>query len=127
MASTVTRLVAEQRKRIDNLTPARLRETLDNASVTILDIREPGEIAATGMIPDAVCVPRGMLEFRADPTSPSHDPVLDPGARTVLYCASGGRSALAGGALLDLGYEDVAHLDGGITAWVEAGFELVEE
>lgn len=127
MASTVTRLVAEQRKRIENLTPARLRETLDNTSVTILDIREPGEIAATGMIPDAVCVPRGMLEFRADPTSPSHDPVLDPGARTVLYCASGGRSALAGGALLDLGYEDVAHLDGGITAWVEAGFELVEE
>ncbi len=125
MPRTVMQLVAEQRKRIENLAPARLRESLGQVGVTVIDIREPGEIAATGAIPHAVCVPRGVLEFRADPTSPSHDPVLDPGARTVLYCASGGRSALAGGALLDLGYEHVAHLDGGITAWLEAGFDLV--
>lgn len=125
MPRTVTQLVTEQRKRIENVAPAQLRVTLGREGVTVIDIREPEEIAATGMIPNAVCVPRGMLEFRADPTSPSHDPLLDPRARTVLYCASGGRSALAGGALLDLGYEDVAHLDGGMTAWVEAGFELV--
>lgn len=125
MPSTVTQLVADQRERIENLTPAQLREALETSDVTIVDVREPGEVAATGIIPDAHCVPRGLLEFRADPTSPIHDPVFEPGARTVLYCASGGRSALAGGALLDLGYTNVAHLDGGVTAWREAGFELV--
>lgn len=123
--TTVTQLVAAQRNRIENLTAARLREELGEGDVTVIDIREPAEIADTGTIADAVRVPRGMLEFRADPTSPSHDAVFDPGARTVLYCASGGRSALAAGTLLDLGYQHVAHLDGGIAAWRDAGFELV--
>lgn len=125
MPSTVTQLVAEQRRRIPNLAPAQFREALGTPGARIVDVREPEEIAATGMIPGAIRVPRGMLEFRADPTSPAHDPALDPRASTVLYCASGGRSALACGALLDLGYEHVAHLDGGLTAWVEAGYELV--
>lgn len=62
-----------------------------------------------------------MLEFRADPTSPYHDEHLDPTQRTVLYCASGGRSALAAAALRQLGYHDVAHLDGGFTAWLADG------
>lgn len=122
---TVTQLVAAQRNRIENLTAGRLREAMGEGDVTVVDIREPAEIAVTGTIGGAVCVPRGLLEFRADPTSPSHDAVFDPGARTVLYCASGGRSALAAGTLLDLGYEHVAHLDGGIVAWMDAGFELV--
>lgn len=125
MPRTVTQLVAEQRRRVQNLTPAEVHDAMGRAGVRIVDVREPEEIAETGTIPDAMCVPRGLLEFRADPTSPSHLADLDPGARTVLYCASGGRSALAGGALLDLGYEHVAHLDGGIAAWVAAGHELV--
>jgi rhodanese-related sulfurtransferase len=62
-----------------------------------------------------------MLEFRADPTSPYHQAPLDPAARVIVHCASGGRSALAAAALAEMGYERVAHLDGGITAWREAG------
>lgn len=122
---TVTQLVAAQRNRIENLTAARLREALGEGDATVIDIREPAEIADTGTIPNAVPVPRGLLEFRADPTSPSHDAVFDPRVRTVLFCASGGRSALAAGTLLDLGYQHVAHLDGGIAAWMDAGFEVV--
>lgn len=125
MPRTVTDMVAEQRDRIENMPPARLHHSLASAGTTVVDVRESEEVAATGTIPSAVCVPRGVLEFRADPTSPTHDPLLDPGARTIVYCASGGRSALAAGTLLDLGYEHVAHLDGGIAAWVEAGFELL--
>ena len=62
-----------------------------------------------------------MLEFYADPTSPYHRLEFDPARRTILYCASGGRSALAARTLRDLGYADVAHLDGGLKAWIAAG------
>jgi rhodanese-related sulfurtransferase len=62
-----------------------------------------------------------MLEFWADPASPYHRPEFDPARRTVLYCASGGRSALAARTLQSLGYVDVAHLDGGIKSWKQAG------
>jgi rhodanese-related sulfurtransferase len=62
-----------------------------------------------------------MLEFRADTGSPYHDQSLDPSKRVILHCASGGRSALAAAVLQDMGYDRVAHLDGGMTAWKEAG------
>jgi rhodanese-related sulfurtransferase len=65
-----------------------------------------------------------MLEFRADPTSSYHEAALDPGKRVILHCASGGRSALAARTLRELGYGDVAHLDGGITAWAEEGMPV---
>jgi len=62
-----------------------------------------------------------MLEFRADPTSPYHNAALDPEKRIVLYCASGGRSALAAQTLSEMGYTDVAHLEGGFKTWKEQG------
>jgi rhodanese-related sulfurtransferase len=62
-----------------------------------------------------------MLESRADPSSPYHDDRLDPDKRVLLHCASGGRSALAAATLAELGYGDVAHLEGGMTAWIQAG------
>ena len=77
-------------------------------------------VAQTGIIPGAVHVTRGMLEFRADPQSPLHDPVFSKDRTVVLYCASGGRAALAGKALLDLGYADVRNL-GGLGAWTKTG------
>ena len=67
-----------------------------------------------------------MLEFWADPSSPYHRPEFDPGRRTILYCASGGPSALAAATLQELGYGRVAHLDGGFNAWREAGREVQE-
>lgn len=121
MSKTASELVAEARGRIENLTVEQVATEVDAGAALIVDIREAEELAASGRIPGAIHVPRGMLEFRSDPTSPYHNAAFDPAKRTVLYCASGGRSALSAAALADLGYTDVAHLDGGFKAWAEAG------
>ena len=114
--TTISERVAQAKGRIDNLTPEEVVEEIE-AGALLVDLREPGELESDGMIEGAVHAPRGMLEFYADPTSPYHREEFDPTRRTVLYCASGGRSALGAVALEDLGYTDVAHLDGGIKAW----------
>ena len=72
----------------------------------------------------AVHVPRGMLEFAADPTSAYFRSEFDPERRTILFCVSGGRAALATDTLRMLGYADVAYLEGGLTAWRAAGFAV---
>ena len=116
----VTDLVAEAKARIENLDVASVaKEQTDG--VLLVDLREPGELTEAGRIPGSVHVPRGMLEFRADPTSPYHQNGFDPQRRIILHCATGGRSALAAAALQDMGYKNVAHLDGGFKAWAEAG------
>lgn len=121
MSRTVQELVAEARQRVRTLSVDETAATLDAGSVTLVDIREPDEVQRDGAIPGAVLAPRGMLEFWADPTCPYHREEFDPARRTVLYCASGGRSALAADRLQELGYTDVAHLDGGLRAWLERG------
>jgi rhodanese-related sulfurtransferase len=77
-----------------------------------------------GVIAGAVHVPRGMLEFYADPSSPAHHSDLLPERRVILHCARGGRSARAAVTLAAMGYRDVAHLDGGLTAWRQAGLPV---
>ena len=120
MPTTTSQLVLEAKTRIENLDSEQTaRELADGALV--VDIREAAERDDTGAIPGAVHVPRGLLEFKADPSLPTHLADLDPCRRTILYCAVGGRSALAVLSLQELGYTDVAHLDGGIKAWLEAG------
>ena len=117
MAVTATSLVHDAQARIENLDPSTTaREVADGA--LLVDLREASERDATGAIPGAVHVPRGLLEFKADPSLPTHLPEFDPDRRTILYCASGGRSALAVLTLRDLGYTDVAHLGGGMQAWL---------
>ncbi|MGI8627012.1 MAG: rhodanese-like domain-containing protein [Geodermatophilaceae bacterium] len=113
-------LVAEAKSRIENLGVDDVaQEQADGALV--VDIRDAPELEASGRIPGSVHVPRGMLEFRADPSSPYHQDGFDPDRRIILHCASGGRSALAAATMKDMGYTDVAHLDGGFKAWSEAG------
>lgn len=85
-----------------------------------VDIREGAE-RDQGSIPGSVHVPRGFLEFHADPESPAHNTDLATEDRLVLFCASGGRSALAAKTLVDMGFEDVCHIAGGMAAWAEAG------
>ncbi len=85
-----------------------------------VDVRERAEQSA-GAITGAVAAPRGFLEFVADPASPMHNPALSSGKRLIVYCASGGRSALAAKTLQDMGYAEVANLTGGFQAWSEAG------
>lgn len=114
-------LVAEAKAKVENLTVEQVAGELDSGEAVLVDLRDSEELAASGRIPGAVHIPRGMIEFRADPSSPYHNEALDPSKRTVLYCASGGRSALAAAALQELGYTNVAHLDGGFKKWAEAG------
>ena len=87
--------------------------------VVFIDIRE-GEERQRGAIRDSVHAPRGFLEFMVDPESPMHNPALSADKRFVLYCASGGRSALAAKTLVEMGFQDVAHIAGGFAAWNEA-------
>ena len=120
-AKTAMELVAEAKRRVTNLTPEQVAAELAGGDVLLVDVREPGERAQNGAIPGAVHAPRGMLEFYADPASPYHRPEFDPARRTILYCAAGSRSALAADALQQLGYSNVAHLDGGFKGWKESG------
>ena len=116
---TAAQLVADAKAQIDNLTPDQVQAEVANGAL-LVDVRE-GTECALGMIPGALHIPRGMLEFRADPASPAHHAALDPTRRVILHCASGGRSALSVMTLKQLGYTNVAHLDGGFRAWVDAG------
>lgn len=125
---TVSQLVVDAKQQIENLTPEQLAaELAANRQVVLVDLREPAERAQNGFIRGSVHAPRGMLEFYADPTSAYHRPEFDPTLRTVLYCASGGRSALAVQALQQLGYSNIAHLDGGLNAWAARGNDTVHE
>ncbi len=122
---TAAEMVTEAKGRVESLTPEQVAAELEGGA-TLVDIREDDERLQGGAIPDAVRAPRGVLEFWADPTSPYHREEFDPSRRTILYCASGGRSALAADTLRGMGYGNVAHLDGGIIAWKEAGNPVEE-
>lgn len=91
-----------------------------NGTALVIDVRDGTEIQSSGKIAGAVHVSRGMLEFRADPESPYHDKAFDRDKTVILYCASGGRSALAGKALQELGYRDVRNL-GDFKEWADGG------
>lgn len=117
---TAGELIKEARGRVQNLTLDQVAAELAQGGVTLVDIREPGELAG-GSIPGSIHVPRGLLEFCADPSSPLHRPELHPDRRVILHCASGGRSALAADTLQQMGYTNVAHMEGGINAWQSAG------
>ncbi len=118
---TAAQMVQVAKQRVENLSVDQVAGELASGDALLVDIREPGESAQSGAIPGAVAAPRGMLEFWADPSSPYHRPEFDPQRRVILHCASGGRSALAADTLQQMGYTKVAHLDGGIKAWTEAG------
>jgi rhodanese-related sulfurtransferase len=114
-------MVTEAKQRIENLTVDQVAEERADPDVVLVDIRESEEIAQHGRIPGAVHLPRGMLEFYADPTSSYHREELSPEKRVILHCAAGGRSALAARTLQEMGYTNVAHLEGGFTAWKKEG------
>ena len=124
MAKTAAEMVAEAKAQIENLTPDAVEKELASGDAVLVDLRDGAELDATGKIPGSVHVPRGMLEFRADPSSPYHLDPLDPTKRVILHCASGGRSALASATLKQMGYQNVAHLEGGLNAWKDAGKPL---
>lgn len=117
---TAAQMVAEACATIDNLTPDQVEAELKQGDAVLVDVRGADECAA-GAIAGSVHAPRGKLEFLADPASPKHLAALDPHCRVILHCASGARSALAAATLHQLGYANVAHLEGGYAAWIAAG------
>ena len=124
MATSAREMVMEANASIDVLTPQEAQAELAGDTVVLLDVREPVEWEHH--IEGAVQVPRGLLEFVADPTSPKHKPELDPARRLIVYCNSGGRAALAAATMKSLGFQDVASIKGGFTAWREAGLPTAE-
>lgn len=91
-----------------------------------VDLRDLRELEREGVIPGAVHVPRGMLEFWVDPESPYFHKAFATEQPLVLFCAAGWRSALAARTLQDMGVEQVSHLEGGFTAWKAAGAPVAE-
>ena len=122
MPSSVKEMLAEANAAVPRLPPAEARALMTRGNVLIVDVRDPSEVQASGKIKGAVNVSRGMLEFRADPDSPYHDPAFQTDKTVLVYCASGGRSALVGKTLKDFGYATVYNV-GGFKELAEAGLE----
>jgi len=110
-------MLAEANAEIETMSVQDLVYYLDDPDVVLLDVREIDELEREGIIPGSLHVSRGLLEFQADPESPSYNSNLKPDGRIILYCGTGGRSALAAKTLRDMGYTDVASLAGGYAAW----------
>jgi rhodanese-related sulfurtransferase len=118
---SVNDMVADARTRIQGLSKAEMQRELEAGDAVIVDIRDPRERWREGTIPGAKHVPRGMLEFWADPQSTYHKRYMDPEKRTILYCAGGLRSSLAADVLQKMGYKNVAHLEMGFDQWKAEG------
>lgn len=114
-------LVAQANREVETLSAEEALARLGQPGTVLVNVREGEELAKTGRIAGAVHVPRGFLEFQADPASPTHRAELGEGKRLVLYCGSGNRSALAAKSLNDMGLGPVAHVVGGFPALAKAG------
>jgi rhodanese-related sulfurtransferase len=120
MPTSVKQLMEAANAAVPRITPAQAKEMIAKGDALVVDVRDSLELKQGGKVAGAVHVPRGMLEFRADSESPYHDKNFAKDKAVIVYCASGGRSALSGKTLKDFGYEKVYNL-GGFKDWVEAG------
>lgn len=121
MTKSAKDLVAEASREIETLSGEEAVKLVGNPDVLFVDVREGEELHKTGKLSGAVHVPRGFLEFQADPTSPTHMSELGGGKKLVLYCGSGNRSALGAKTLKEMGITKVAHVAGGFPALQQAG------
>ena len=120
MASSVKQMLEAANAVVPKITPAQARELIGKGNTLVVDVRDAPEVEKSGKVAGAVHVSRGMLEFRADPDSPYHDKSFSKDKNVILYCASGGRSALAAKVLKDMGYEHVYNV-GAFKDWAESG------
>ena len=120
MATSVKQMMEAANAAVPKITPARAQEMMAKGNTMVVDVRDASEVEKSGKVAGAVHVSRGMLEFRADPESPYHDKNFAKDKTMILYCASGGRSALSGKVLKDMGYSEVYNL-GAFKDWVESG------
>lgn len=122
-------LVDEAMREVKTYSVSKVLARLDDVNVQIVDIRDVRELAA-GTVTGSYHAPRCMLEFWVDPESPYHKKIFsDESKEFILFCGAGWRSALAAKTLQDMGMTNVAHIDGGYAAWIEAGapVETMEE
>ena len=110
-------MLAEANAMIETVSIQDLLYHVEDAGAVLVDVRETVEREMEGAIPGSVHAPRGLLEFQADPESPAYNDALQPDRHIILYCGTGGRSALAAKTLLDMGYDEVSSLGGGYAAW----------
>ena len=120
MSTTLQEMLAAANAVVPKISPDTARDMIAKGNVLVVDVRDAPELEASGKVAGALHVSRGMLEFRADPESPYHHPAFSKDKTVLVYCASGGRSALSGKALVDLGYQNVRNL-GAFKDWVESG------
>jgi rhodanese-related sulfurtransferase len=125
MAQTVKQMIEAANAAVPKITAAQAHEMIARGNTLLVDVRDAPEVQSSGKAAGAVHVSRGMLEFRADPESPAHDGNFVRDKTVLLYCGSGGRAALAGKLLKDMGYDKVYNI-GGFKDWVESGGAVEE-
>jgi rhodanese-related sulfurtransferase len=123
--TTLQEMMAAGRAAGPAISPHDAAKLIDSGQAVVVDVRDAGEVAASGRIKGAINVSRGHLEFDADPESPRYNPALRKDKAIFVYCNSGARATLACKTLKDLGFPDVRNL-GGFQDWVAAG-QLVEK
>ena len=121
-------LVEEAQKSIESLNSSEVKKLVDNNEITLIDVRDIREIWKEGAIADSKHIPRGMLEFWLDPESSYYkaNKIKDL-KKMVLFCALGLRSALATKSLVEMGFKNVAHVDGGFDALKKSGFQVIQK
>ena len=119
-------LVEEAQKKIQTLTPEEVKKLLEKKEITLIDVRDIRELWKEGTIENSKHIPRGMLEFWLDPESSYYksNKIQDIN-KMVLFCALGWRSALATKSLVEMGFKNVAHVEGGFDALKNSGFKVV--
>jgi len=120
MATSVKQMMEAANAVVPRLTLSQAREIIAKGNTLVVDVRDAPEVEKSGKVAGAINISRGMLEFRADPDSPYYDKNFAKDKTIILYCASGGRSALAGKVLKDMGYGDVYNI-GSFKDWAEGG------
>ena len=122
-------LVEEALKQITTMDIVKVKELFDQKKCVLIDIRDIRELWNEGAIEEAIHIPRGMLEFWLDPSSPYYrnDKFEDPNKKMILFCAGGMRSALAAKTLKEMGYDDISHVDGGFGAMKQIGFKIIDK
>jgi rhodanese-related sulfurtransferase len=119
MTFSVKQMIEAANAVVPRVTPGEARDMMAKGAL-VVDVRDAPEVEKTGKVAGALHVSRGMLEFRADPASQYHDKSFTKDQTIIVYCASGGRSALSGKVLKDMGFTRVYNL-GAFKDWAEKG------
>tara|TARA_B100000579_G_scaffold414811_1_gene408805 strand:+ start:36 stop:419 length:384 start_codon:yes stop_codon:yes gene_type:complete len=119
-------LIKEALEEVKTISPEQALDLINNSKCNLIDIRDAIELQKTGKIENSSNIPRGLLEFWIHPDSEFfRNEKLDVNKELVLFCAAGGRSALAAKTLQDMGFKNVSHIDGGFSLMKNRGFKVI--